>query len=193
MVSSRLKVAVPAAVAVAAFVLTANTALAVEGAPATASVVSAVAADPEELERDLLELRTPQNKMFYTLSSQEAERAVTEHGFRRSSEARGLGLYEKAVPGSVEVHRLRDARRPGSYILVTNKKELKELRENTNDAWDFRYEGVVGHILTQPAAGTVALNRFSKDGDWRAARSTRADLVAAGYRNDGLLGYAPTR
>lgn len=172
---------------------TANAALAAEVAPAAAPVLAAAAADPEELERDLLELRTPQNKMFYTLSAQEAERAVTEHGFRRSSEARGLALYEKAVPGSVEVHRLRDAKRAGSYILVTNKKELKDLRENTTDPWDFKYEGVVGHILTQPAAGTVALNRFSKDGDWRAARSTRADLVAAGYKNDGLLGYAPTK
>jgi hypothetical protein len=192
MVSSRVKLAIPCAIAVTALTLTASPGLAAEPATSASPATAATVMDATQHERDLIEMRTPKGKMFYTINSDEAENAEAKHGFTYSNEAKGLGLYDKAIPGTVAVHRLALVDQ-GAYILVSNERELKKLREDTTDKWNFKYEGVVGYILTAPAEGTVALHRYSKDGGgWRAARALRADLLAAGYKDDGLLGFAPT-
>jgi hypothetical protein len=49
---------------------------------------------------------------------------------------------------------------------------------------------VVGRVLCEEAPGTVSLHRFSKENEWRVARAGRADLLAAGFKDDGQLGYA---
>jgi hypothetical protein len=181
-------VAVPVAAAVVSLVVTAGPVLAAEPTPipATAAAGSAVAPSAEHV-RPIHELRTKQGFMFYTLSDLEAERAKLLHGFEPTGEAKGLGLYNKPVEGSVPVHRLRLVAKHSSY----NEDELKKLRDDTTDAWNFQYEGVVGHILTKKAPGTVEVHRFSKDNNWRFARAGRADLLAAGYGDDGQLGFAP--
>ncbi len=185
-------VAVPIAAAVVSLTVTAGPVLAAEPAPAAAAVVAVPSAAPSaEHVRALHELRTPQGFMFYTLSTIEAQRAELVHGFKPTGEAKGLGLYNKPIEGTRPVHRLRLVAQHSSYILVVDEKELKKLREDKTDAWDFVYEGVVGHVLRERAPGTVELHRFSKDNNWRAARADRADLPAAGYHDDGPLGFAP--
>jgi hypothetical protein len=185
--------AVPIAAAVVSLVATAGPVLAAETTPAAGGVLALSAATPAaEHVRPLHEMRTPQNYMFYTLSDNEAEQAEERHGFTPSNEAKGLGLYNKRVDGTTPVYRLRTVKEPRSFILVTNEKELKKLLEDTTDAWEFSLDGVIGYIATKPTPGTVAVHRYAKKNDWRLARASRADLLVAGYNDDGLLGYAPT-
>jgi hypothetical protein len=185
-------IGVPIAVAVVSLVVTAGPVLAAEPNPAPSVVAASPSAAPSaEHVRDLHELRTSRGYHFYTLSDSEAERAERVHRFTPTAEAEGLGLYLKKVEGSVPVHRLRLLGERPSYIVVTNGDELEKLRNDTDDPWEFHYEGVIGYLMPKQTPGTVAVNRFGKDHDWRLARASRADLPAAGYHDDGLLGFAP--
>jgi hypothetical protein len=188
-----LLLAIPIAAAVVSLVATAGPVLAAETTPAAGGVLALSAAAPAaEHVRPLHELRSPKNFMFYTLSDDEAEQAEERYGFTPSTEAKGLGLYDERVDGTTPVYRLRTVKDPKSFILVTNQKELKKLLEDTTDPWEFTLDGVIGHIATKPAPGTVAVHRYAKKNDWRLARAARTDLLVAGYNDDGLLGYAPT-
>jgi hypothetical protein len=142
---------------------------------------------------ELQELRSRNGFRLYTLSALEAEQAKTIHGFVPTDEAKGIGMYETRVEGSIPVHRLRLAGTNPAYILVSNESELQKLRYDTNDAWDFTYEGVVGYVKRDKAPDMIALHRYSKENEWRVARASRADLLNAGFRDDGLLGWAPRR
>jgi hypothetical protein len=188
-----LRIAAPIVVGItaAALVATGGTGVAAEPRADTAVQAATVSAENAQYLRPLLELRTGGGTRFYTLSAAEAARAVTAHKFTPTTETAGLFLYNQKVPGTVAVHRLRLAGPKPAYVLVTNEGELTDLRDNTDDAWDLRYEGVVGWIHSNPTPGTVDLHRFSKDGDWRVARADRKDLPAHGYHDDGRLGFAP--
>jgi hypothetical protein len=186
--------AVPIAAAVVSLVATAGPVLAAEPAPASrsASVAVQTAAPSAEHVRQLHELRSAKSGYrFYTLSDIEAKQAELVHGFIPTDEAKGIGMFNKAVDGSQPVHRLRLAGELPRYILVSNEDELKKLRYDTSDPWEFKYEGVVGQVLRKEAPGTVPLHRYSKTNEWRVARAERADLLAAGFKDDGLIGYAP--
>lgn len=186
--------AVPIAATVVSLVATAGPVLAAEPAPAagTASVAIPSAAPSAEGVRQLHELRSPKRGYrLYTLSDIEAKQAEVIHGFIPTDEAKGIGMFNKQVEGSIAVHRLRMAGDLPRYILVSNEDELKKLRYDTTDPWEFKYEGIVGWVLRKEARDTIRLHRYSKENEWRVARPGRADLLEAGFKDDGLLGFAP--
>jgi hypothetical protein len=186
--------AVPIAAAVVSLVATAGPVLAAEtGPPAgTASVAIPSAGPFAEHARQLHELRSPKRGLrLYTLSDIEAKQAEVLHGFISTDESKGIGMYNKAVDESLPVHRLRMVGELPRYILVSDEDELEKLRYDTTDPWEFTYEGVVGWVLREETPGTIPLHRYSRKNEWRAARAARADLLEAGFTDDGLLGFAP--
>jgi hypothetical protein len=186
--------AIPIAAAVVSLVATAGPVLAAETAPpaGTDSVAIPSAAPVAEHARQLHELRSPKRGLrLYTLSDIEAKQAEVLHGFIRTDEAKGIGMFNKAVDNGLPVHRLRMVGELPRYILVSNEDELEKLRYDTTDQWEFTDEGVVGWVLREEAPGTIPLHRYSKKNEWRAARPARADLLGAGFKDDGLLGFAP--
>ena len=186
--------AVPIAAAVVSLVATPGPVLAAEPAPAvgTPSVAIPTAAPFAEHVRQLHELRSSKRGYrLYTLSDIEAKQAEVVHGFIPTDEAKGIGMFNKQVEGSIAVHRLRLAGELPRYILVSNADELQKLRSDTTDPWEFKYEGIVGFVLREEAQDTIRLHRYSKENEWRVARAGRDDLLRAGFEDDGLLGFAP--
>ncbi|MEJ3657989.1 hypothetical protein WEH80_33995 [Actinomycetes bacterium KLBMP 9759] len=188
------RLGVPIAVTAVALAVTAAPALASPTAPAGSPVAAVADAAPHaDKVRKLHELRSPKHGFrLYTLSDIEATQAQVVHGFIATTETKGIGMYSKEVEGSIAVHRLRMVGDLPRYILVSDEAELERLKNDRDDPWEFRYEGIVGWVLEQGAPGTTALHRYSKDGEWRVARPGRTDLLRAGYEDEGPLGYAPT-
>lgn len=187
-----LAVAAPMAAALVSVLMATGSATAAESSSPAAPPVSRCAAPAEGNVCELQELRSRSGYRLYTLSAVEAEQAKTIHGFIPTDEAKGIGMYETRVEGSIPVHRLRLAGDKPAYILVSSESELQKLRYDTSDPWDFKYEGVVGWVKRNKAPGTIALHRYSKQNEWRVARASRADLLNAGFKDDGLLGWAPS-
>jgi hypothetical protein len=122
---------------------------------------------------------------FYTISAREAGSAAAGYGVVRQ---RGYIAYLGTAPfdGAQPIYRLRYLRGPG-YLYSRSTVERDALTASGN----FTYEGVLGYGFESAGPGRVQLNRFSRNGEWRIARSTAAaDLAAQGYRDDGILTWA---
>jgi hypothetical protein len=148
----------------------------------------------EEHERPLLELITSDLRgRLYTLNPAEAEKAVAEHGFKRTDESDGITMFNRKLEGTVPVHRLRLREGHHAYLLASNRNEISRLSDPDDADRQFDDEGVVGYVYQRPRPGdTMTLVRYSNNkGDWRVARANRADLLAAGFKVDGPLGHVP--
>jgi hypothetical protein len=157
-----------------------------DGGAISAAAMGRQAAGMEKVTDPLpmLELSAPGERgRLYTLSTAEAATAVGEYGFIRQ---RGqIGYWRgRAFTGSQPVYRLRTG---SAYLLTASVSE----RDSLVAGGRFVYEGVVGHLWQQQVSGTERLLRFSRPGEWRVAfERRREELVAAGYRVDGPLGWA---
>jgi hypothetical protein len=180
------------AVAAACMVATANVAVAAE--PSQAAPASA---QKQEQALPLLEAATADGKgSFYTLDEKEFAKATAPadqggNGFtaKNDSTAAGITMFKDEVPGSIPIHRLRQLDGHQGYIL-SKEDEYKQL----GSSGKFEDEGTVGFLYPDQRPGTVALERFSKDGDWRVGRQSgallgRIDLTLQGFGQDGVLGY----
>ncbi|MCA2228804.1 glycoside hydrolase family 99-like domain-containing protein [Nonomuraea aurantiaca] len=149
------------------------------GINAEAAAAAAQITDPVPM----MELLAPGGHgRLYTLSTSEATEAVNLYGFTHQ---RGQVGYWRttAFTGSQPVYRLRTG---SSYLLTASTAE----RDNLLAGGRFAYEGIAGHLGQQRASGTQRLMRFSRWGEWRVAFENRSqELVAAGYRIDGPLGW----
>lgn len=142
--------------------------------------------------RPLIELRTADNSgTFYTISDGEAGIAVSRHGFRRTDEASGLRLHPEPGAGTVALHRLRQRVGHQTYLVSADPAEIGRLSAPNDPNRRFDDEGILAHAYGNQRPGTMALHRFSRNGDWRLARAGRADLIAAGYHDDGPVGWIP--
>jgi len=158
------------------------------GAIASAEPVAAPAlsAQASEHKAQLLEFATNDNRgSFYTLDQDEAERAQRDHGFKPKSDSAGITMFDEQVDGSIPVYRLRQKDAFQSYLLSVNQDEIDGLGDR------FVNEGVIGYVLAEQQAGTQPLERYSNNSDWRVARKGRVDLLVAGFKDDGPLGYVP--
>jgi hypothetical protein len=189
MTTHRYRVVGPIALVVAAAcaVVTPNVALAAQPSPAGA-VSAAPAAQEEPI--PLKEAATADSSgSFYTLDNVEYKKATTPanqggSGFKakQDSATAGITMFKDQVPGSVPIYRLRLKNGHQSYLL--SKDPAKEVHPER-----FDNEGPVGYLYEKQRPGTVALERYSKNEDWRVAREGRNDLTRAGYGQDGVLGY----
>ncbi|MFC4121430.1 glycoside hydrolase family 99-like domain-containing protein [Nonomuraea zeae] len=119
---------------------------------------------------------------FYTLSPSEATSAVTRHGFTRLEGHAGYWRTAE-FSGSQPVYRLRAG---SSYLLTASASE----RDSLVAGGRFAYEGIAGHLWSQPGSGRQRMWRFSRSGVWRLALESRTkEMVAAGYAIDGSLGW----
>jgi hypothetical protein len=172
-------------VAAACAVVTPNIALAAQPSPPGASAHA-----EQEKPTPLLEAATADSSgSFYTLNPAEYKKATTPanqggSGFKAKNDATAadITMFKDQVPGSVPIYRLRLKNGHQSYLL--SKDPAKEVRPER-----FDNEGPVGYLYEKQRPGTVALERFSKNEDWRVAREGRNDLTRAGYGQDGVLGY----
>ncbi len=191
-----IRIAVSVAVAVAAVVATGmvtvgGVALA---SPLAVPSTAAVAQERWDHTAELQEFRTSDNQgTFYTLNEEEAERAESVHGFRRTGEAAGIRLFTKKVPGAIPVHRLKRVDVPfHTYIVSSNKDEIRDLTSEAQPGLKFKDEGVLGYVLVEPREDTMSLYRYAKGTVWRLARDNRVDLLAAGYKKStGTIGFVP--
>ncbi|MEJ3657937.1 hypothetical protein WEH80_33725 [Actinomycetes bacterium KLBMP 9759] len=182
---------VVAAVVTAGMVVPAGMALA---APAAQPEVAAAADAVWEHTAELQELRTSDNRgTFYTLNEEEADKAESVHGFRRTGEAAGIRMFTKEVPGSIPVHRLKRVNVPyHTYIVSSNEQEIEDLTSEKQPGLKFKDEGVLGYVLVEQKAGTMPLYRYAKETVWRVARDNRVDLLLAGYKKSkGVIGFVP--
>jgi len=141
----------------------------------------------------LHEFRTAENDgTFYTIDPNEAERVARPasaggYDFRPTHEATGISLYPEQHEGMIALHRLRLIEEPGTYMVArADSSEMRDGRfmdDGHGDAMAFAY------IEEQP--GTMTLHRYSRDNDWRLARANSADLLDAGYDDDGVVGWVP--
>ncbi|MFC6903503.1 hypothetical protein ACFQGX_51085 [Nonomuraea dietziae] len=148
---------------------------------AEATTVAAKVTDPVPM----MELLAPGGKgRLYTLSTAEAAAAVSLYGFTR--QAGQVGHWRMAAfTGSQPVYRLRSG---SSYLLTASASE----RDSLAATGRFEVEGVAGHLAQRHTAGTKRLMRFSRSGEWRVAFEDHSqELIAAGYRVDRALGWAP--
>jgi hypothetical protein len=192
----RIRIATSVAVAavVAAGMATAGGVAVAAPAPAAASSPAAAAQERWDDTAELQEFRTADNQgTFYTANEEEAERAESVHGFRATGEAAGIRLFTKKVPGAIEVHRLKRVNVPfQSYIVSSNKDEIRDLTSEAQPGLKFKDEGVLGYVLAEPRDGTMSLYRYAKGKVWRIARDNRVDLLAAGYKKStGTIGFVP--
>jgi Putative metal-binding motif len=121
---------------------------------------------------------------LYTLSRGEAANAVSNHGLQLQPPSVG---YLRALPfaDALELYRLKE--RGGPWLVTASPSE----RDSLVSSGRFIYEGVIGYSFRAPQPGTAELWRYSKAGEWRVAfDSSGPQLVRAGYRVDGSLGYA---
>lgn len=158
-------------------------------ASAAAPSQQAVTAPSVQGEEHLAQLRefatADRRGTFYTLDPAEAGRAERKYGFKPKDDAKGIRMFDEQVEGTVPVHRLRKKSGHQSYLLSVSKEEIKKLEGKFED------EGVMGYVWNGPRDGAMPLVRYSKNSDWRVSRANRADLVAAGYGVDGVMGYVP--
>jgi Putative metal-binding motif len=132
----------------------------------------------------LLELVTASGTgRLYTLSQTEAAGAVSQFGMKLQP---AIGyIRPRPFAGSIELHRL-DAK-DGPWLLTASAAERDQLVASGR----YVYQGVLGHTYGAAQPGTALLWRFSKPGEWRVAfDSSGPELVGAGYKVDGPLGYA---
>lgn len=157
------------------------------------SMAATASDDDEEHLRPLLELITADRRgRFYTLNAEGAEKAEREHGFIPTNESEGISMFNREVPGTIAVHRLRLCEGHQAYLLVSNPGEIERLTDPDNPKWCFEDEGVLGYVYKKPKEGeTMKLVRYTKNGDWRVARENRKDLIEAGFHVDGPLGHVP--
>ena len=121
---------------------------------------------------------------LYTLSRNEAATAVSQHGMRLQPGSVGY-IRARPFPDSLELYRL-DAR-DGPWIVTASPSE----RDSLVSSGRFVYQGVLGYAHRAPQPGTAQLWRYANAGEWRVAFDSSApELVRAGYRVDGPLGYA---
>jgi hypothetical protein len=169
--------------AAAGLVLASNTALAVE--PVSLEAASPSSSQAEARPLPLHELRTADDRgRFYTINAEEAERAVRHNGFTPTNEAAGIHLYASRLDEMTALHRLRLVDRHLSYLVTTaGSSERQDPR--------FKDEGVIGYVYVSEQPGTMALHRYNRNGEWRLARAARVDLLIAGFRDDGVIGWVP--
>jgi hypothetical protein len=163
-------------------------------APSAAPSPAAAVQERWEHTAELQEFRTSDNRgTFYTVNEEEAEKAESVHGFRPTGEAAGIRLFTKKVPGSIEVHRLKRVDVPfHTYIVSSNKDEIRDLTSEAQPGLKFKDEGVLGFVLVEQREDTMALFRYAKGTTWRVARDNRVDLLAAGYKKSkGTIGFVP--
>lgn len=150
------------------------------GGDTEAAAAAAKVTDPVPM----VELLAPGGRgRLYTLSTAEAAAAVSTYGFTRQKGQ--IGYWRTgAFTGSQPVYRLRTG---SAYLLTASVSE----RDGLVSGGRFVYEGVAGHLWKEQQTGTRRLLRFSRSGEWRVAFESRSqELVAAGYRVDGPLGWA---
>ena len=135
----------------------------------------------------LLQLVNAAGVPLYTLSRSEADAAVAKHGFQLLPNRLGY-LRQAAFAGSQPVYRLTRVGAVG-WLLTASATE----RDSLVASGRFRDEGVVGHAAARPAEGLALLSRFSGAAGWRVALEApygnANDLLAAGFKRDGPLGY----
>lgn len=150
---------------------------------------TAFAASPEAKVTDpvpLLELTSSSGARLYTLSTNEANLAVSRNGYTLQRSRAGY-LRRQPFAGSQALYRLKNAA-SGARLVTASPQE----RDSLVASGRFVYEGVLGYIARTRQPGTVALVRYSKSGDWRIVQESDGPaLVRDGYRRDGTLGYAP--
>lgn len=174
---------------VAAVLLTATTGglVSMTAAAAHAAPIPAVAeaASAARSTAPLHELRTADNAgVFYTINPAEAQRAQQHNGFRPTGEAEGISLYQAPSEGMIALHRLRLRSGHQSYLVA---------RADSAERHDSRFvdEGVMGYAYDSEQPTTMALHRYSRDGEWRLARADRSDLLEADFTDDGVVGWVP--
>jgi hypothetical protein len=192
-VTRSIKYTAVAALAISAVaVLPAGVSPAAAAAEPTASPTTAASATQENA-RPLIEMITADKRgRFYTLNSAEAATAERVNGFTRTDESRGISMFDRNIKGTVAVHRLRLRSGHQAYLLATSRDEIKKLSDPSDSKRQFDDEGVLGYVYQKAQGdGTFKLVRYTKNGDWRASVENRADLIDAGFRVDGPLGYVP--
>ena len=121
---------------------------------------------------------------LYTTDLDEA-RAAAAGGMRREPQVVGYLPIGGAIGQAHALYRLKPSATATRWLLTASVEERDALI-----AQGWRYEGVVGHSYLKRGNGMAQLQRFSNGKEWRVAlESRRAELVAAGYRLDGGLGY----
>jgi len=132
----------------------------------------------------LIELRTGNGALFWTLSNREAENAVANHGMTEQHTRLGY-LRRQSFDGSQPIFRLRYPA-GAAYLLTASAEE----RDALVASGDWVYEGVIGYAWAKQAEGTEVLWRMSRNGAWSVVPDERrAEYEAAGWRLDGPLGY----
>jgi hypothetical protein len=146
-----------------------------------ASPAAAQANDP----LPLFELVSPSGTgRLYTLSQDEAAAAVSRHRMRLQP-ARVGHLRARPFAGSLELYRLKE--KTGPWLVTASPSE----RDSLVSSGRFVLEGILGYSHGAPQPGAAQLWRYSKAGEWRVAFDAAGpELVRAGYRVDGSLGYA---
>jgi hypothetical protein len=121
---------------------------------------------------------------LYTLSQSEAARAVSDHRMKLQPVRTGY-LRARPFAGSLELYRLKE--KNGPWLVTASPSE----RDSLVSSGRFVLEGVLGYSYAAAQPGTAQLWRYSKVGEWRVAfDSAGPELVRAGYRVDGSLGFA---
>jgi Glycosyltransferase WbsX/Repeat of unknown function (DUF5648) len=149
---------------------------------------AAAAANPQNQVTDpvpLLELISAGGRgRLYTLDEYEARAAVSQYGMRLEYGRVGY-LRRQAFTGSTPLYRLKPRPDATRWLFTASASERSSL---LGQGWVD--EGVAGHISTASGPGLVRLMRFSNSYEWRLAPESRTqELLDAGYRLDGPVGY----
>jgi hypothetical protein len=158
--------------------------------PRDASVPSSHDSVSQGLQPDpvpLLRLLNGAGVSLYTTSRDEATAAVAQHGFTLQPNRLGY-MHQSPRNGTKAIFRLARIGASG-WLLTPSASE----RDSLTRSGQFRYEGIVGYVATEPAAGTVLLSRYSGRNGWRVElddpHGNPQALLNAGFKLDGPLGY----
>jgi Glycosyltransferase WbsX len=155
-------------------------------APRAHTIAATANPDPSNAPLPLLELGTPSDAHFYTLSWTEAEAAVTSNGFTMEPNHTGY-LRPDPFKGSQALYRLNPNGRT-AYLVTPSQSEVNSLLATGN--WTL--DGIIGYAAKAKQPGTVPLLRYSNSTEWRLALAPPygQDLTQQGYTLDGSVGYA---
>lgn len=151
---------------------------------------AAAAGDPQQQVTDpvpLLELVSGGGRgRLYTLNVNEARAAVANNGMKLQA-GRLAYLRRQAFDGSTPLYRLKPKADSSAWLFTAGVGERDSLV-----AQGWVYEGIAGYLAKASGPGLVQLLRFSNFFEWRLAPASRKqELLDAGYRLDGPIGYAP--
>ncbi|RZS44482.1 glycosyl transferase family WbsX [Herbihabitans rhizosphaerae] len=120
---------------------------------------------------------------LYTVDLAEARKAV-QNGMKRAAGQVGY-LPSAPFEGSAPMYRLKPSATASGWLFTASTAERDTL---LGKGWVD--EGVAAHLYPQAGPGLVPLLRFSNGKEWRLALESRKDeLVNAGYKVDGRLGF----